>query len=54
MLVGADAGDDVPAAYMYDPNIHAYGPSPLPERLSMENLQAATWNPNRDTLLLDS
>ena len=54
MLVGADAGDDVPAAYMYDPNIHAYGPSPLPERLSMENSQAATWNPNRDTLLLDS
>ena len=53
MLVGADAGDDVPAAYIYDPNIHAYGPSPLPERLSMENSQAATWNPNRDTLLLD-
>lgn len=54
MFVSADTGDDVPAAYMYDPNIHAYGPSPVPERLSMDNSRPATWNPNRDTLLLDS
>lgn len=54
LFAGVDTGDDVPAAYMYDPDIHAYGPSPVPERLSMDNTQATTWNPNRDTLLLDS
>lgn len=46
-----DAGDDVPAAYMYDPSIHTT--TPVPEPWTVDDVRASTWRPTQDTPLVD-